>query len=195
MKLFYVLAVLLVHFSSAVAGILDLKSIDLGQLGVLVLLNKGRPSLDGSFCSNEDELLLQDSLNLALPLTRRNLRAGGDEQQHGRELVNCRNACQGFARGSCYVVHSSCKGYRRQLSESDEEEQASPTDEISPRFPQRSLLLNKKLIEKTCSLLVKVVEDELVALIHEVEEGLSSPCLKLAQKKVTLECVLMNDDE
>ena len=193
MKLYYVTTVLLILFSSAVAGIFDIESIDLDQLGVLVLLNKGRPSVDGSFCSPEDESLIQASLNQVLPFTFRNLRAGGDEpKQHGRELVNCRKACQGYARGSCYVVHSSCKGYRRELV-SDEKEEESNTQEKPSRSVPRNLFVIKA-IKKTCSRLLKGVEVPLVSIIHEVE-GLSSPCLKLIQKKIAVECELLDDDE
>ena len=196
MKLYYVTTVLLVLSSSAVAGKLDIiKNIDLDQLGVLVLLNKGQPSTDGSFCSSEDERLLQVSLNQVLPFTRRNLRAGGDEKQDGRMLINCRAQCQGYARGSCYVVHPSCKGYRRELMVSDEKVEESNTNENTSRVVQRSLLLELKAIEKMCSRVMEGVEDQLVAILHAVEGGLSSPCLKLIQKKVTMECKLMSDDE
>ena len=202
MKLYYISTVLLVLCSLTMAVKVDSENMDLDLLGVRVLLNKGRPSVDGSFCSYEDEQLLQASLNQVLPWTRRNLRAGEpqQQQQHGRELVNCRNVCRGFPVGSCYIVYPSCVGYRRELSQSvsNEEEEKEVTvintDEKIPRVLQRSTE-ELKAIEKKCSRMIKGVEDKLMAIIQEVEEGLSSPCLTLVRKKMTVDCELMDDVE
>ena len=202
MKLYYISTVLLVLCSLTMAVKVDSENMDLDLLGVRVLLNKGRPSVDGSFCSYEDEQLLQASLNQVLPWTRRrNLRAGEpqQQQQHGRELVNCRNVCRGFPVGSCYIVYPSCVGYRRELSQSvsnekeEKEETESDTDEKIPRVLQRRSTEQMEAIEKKCSRMIKGVEDKLMAIIQEVEEGLSSPCLTLVRKKMTVDCELMNE--
>ena len=190
MKLNNVVTLFTFLFSSATAlniglGSIDL-DLDLDLLAVRVLLNRGRPSTDGSFCSSEDEKLLQASFNQIPPLTRRNLRADGAQ---GRELVNCRQACRGFAPGSCYIVYSGCARYRRELPVHEEEEEESNINEDTPR----SLLLGLGVIEEQCSLIINQVEDLLVAIIDEIEEGLSSPCSTLVRKKMRLECKLMTD--
>ena len=200
MKLYNVVTLVMFLFSSATAlkidlGIADLGlKLDLDHLAVRILLNRGQPSKDGSFCSSEDEKLLQASLNQVLPFTRRNLRAGGEQ---GRELVNCRQACQGFAPGSCYVVYSGCTRYRRELSEEEEEneqeDQERNTNEDTPRFLQTSMEGIELLFENTCSGIMKRVENQLVAIIKEIDDGLSSPCSTLARKKMRVECELMLD--
>ena len=202
MKLCNVVTLVMFLFSSATALKIDLGIADvdlklqLDHLAVRILLNRGQPSADGSFCSSEDEKLLQASLNQVLPFTRRNLRADG---QHGRELVNCRQACQGFAPGSCYVVYSGCQRYRRELNEEEEEEedeqeeQESNTNADTPRFLQRSMEGIELLFENTCSGIMKRVENQLVSIIKDIDDGLSSPCSKLVRKKMRVECALMLD--
>ena len=191
MELYYVMTFLMFLCSSATALKIDSGSLDLDRLAVRVLLNKGRPSADGSFCSSEDEIRLQSSLNQVLPLTRRNLRA---DSEHGRDLVNCRKVCQGFVPGSCYIVYSGCRGYRRELPASEEEEESN-TNEDTPRFLERSMedMKETDAIEKKCTRAMKRVEDQLVAIIHEIEESLSSPCSALVRKQVRVECELMTD--
>lgn len=192
MKLYCITTILMFLCSSASAAKIDLESVDLGRLAVRVLLNRGRPSVDGAFCSSEDEVLLQTSLNQVLPFTRRNLRASGE---HGRELVNCRRVCQGFPPGQCYIVYSDCVGYRRELTEEEEDE--SNTDEDAPRFLQRNMqdMAKAEAIENKCSGMMKRVEDQLVAIIDTIDDDLSLSCSTLVRKKMRVECELMTDDE
>ena len=200
MKLSNVVTLVLFLFSSATAlkidlGIADL-DLELDHLAVRILLNRGQPVVDGSFCSSEDEQLLQASLNQVLPFTRRNLRVGGGAEQHGRELVNFRQACQGFAPGSCYVVYSGCTRYRRELLVDEEEEQEGEeinTNEDTPRFLQRNMEGIELLFEKKCSGIMKRVENKLAAIIKDIDEELSPPCSTLVQKKMRVECELMMD--
>ena len=188
--LYIVMTLLMFLFSSATALNIDIGSIDLDldNFAIRILLNRGQPTLDGSFCSSEDQELIQSSLNQVIaPLTRRNLRADG---QQGRELVNCRTVCQGFAKGSCYIVYSGCtRGYRRELpvNEEEVEKEDSNANEDTPRS-----MLGLNLLANTCSRIIKPVEDLFVAIINEIDEGLSSPCSALVQKKMRVECELID---
>lgn len=184
MKLYTVMTLLMFFSSSATALNIDIGSIDLDlqNFAVRILLNRGQPTLDGSFCSSKDQDLIQSSLNQVLPLPHRNLRADG---QQGREPVNCRTVCQGFAKGSCYVAYSGCRSYRRELPANEEEvEEESITNEDTPRS-----MLGLSLIANACSTILKPVEDLFVAIINEIDEGLSSPCLTLVRKTMRVECV------
>jgi hypothetical protein len=183
MKFFYVSTFLLFVSTAVNAKLLDKFfdkiGVNLDNVGVRVLLNQGKDATDGSFCNEVDRLILQTLLNVILPLTRRNLRKDG---QQDRDLASCRDACKGFPRGQCYLVYSKCWEYRRALVSDEEEE------EVARRF-----LANNVPIEASekCHGMETLVESQLVKLITQ-DLGLSLPCLQLAEKNVTLTCILMN---
>ena len=175
MKFFnYTSAFLLIVLNTATAKLInkiDLNlNLDLDDVGVQVLLNQGKPTNDGSFCNEDDQVLVQATLNAIFPVARRlNLREGG---QTDRDLASCRENCKGFARGQCYVVYPKCTQYRRELLVNNVVKKIS------------------KEVHEVCRGLEKLVKVQLGKIITEVE-GLSLPCLELAEKPVTVTCVLM----
>ena len=176
MKFFnYTSAFLLIVLNTATAKLInkiDLNlNLDLDDVGVQVLLNQGKPTTDGSFCNEDDQVLVQATLNAIFPVARRlNLREGG---QTDRDLASCRENCKGFARGQCYVAYPKCTEYRREL-----------------RVKGVVKKISKEANER-CREMEELVKGQLVKIITEVE-GLSLPCLELAEKPVTVTCVLMD---
>jgi hypothetical protein len=176
MKFFYYASTFLfIVLNTATAKLIkksDLNfDLNLDKVGVQVLLNKGKATTDGSFCNEDDQVIVQATLNAIFPVARRlNLREGG---QYDRGLASCRENCKGFARGQCYVAYPKCTEYRRELLVNDVIKTIS------------------KEVNEVCRGLEKLVKGQIVKIITEVE-GLSLPCLELAEKPVTLTCVLMD---
>ena len=195
MKLYYVLTLLQILLAAVTANFLNI-GINLDKVGVRVLLNEGNVPTDGSFCNDDDQLLLQASLNEILPITRqRNLR---EEGQQDRKLASCRQLCKGFPRSQCYVVYRDCARYRRTLEgeegDEHEEEEEVEEEEEDEELTRRSLLINLNLsigLGEKCLGLEALVVAQVLKLTSLVG-GLSQSCVTLAQKKKTVKCFVMD---
>ena len=184
MKLYYTLTLLQILLTAVTAKLLNI-GINLDKIGVRVLLNEGKVPTDGSFCNDDDQNILQASLNEILPFTRRlNLREGA---QQDRNLANCQQVCKGFPRNQCYVAYPECTRYRRTLVAEEQEDQEE--EELTRRSLKINLNLSIEANEK-CLGLEKLAEAQVVKVITLVG-GLSLPCLELAEKKITVSCFLM----
>ena len=170
------------------------RTLNQDNIALVVLANKGVPTIDGSFCSDADAETISNTLTESIGNTPgRDLR----DEQNGRMLPSCLTLCAGFPRGQCYLVYSWCSN-RRDLEVEEEKELEKVTTTPNLRGLDRQLAsattTDWKRWEQSHPTEYQMCLDRKAsvesALLNIIESDLVSPkCHKMLLRRFTIGCV------
>jgi hypothetical protein len=182
------------------------------QIGIRIVYNEGQAStVADEYCTVTDLAMMQSTAwnKVYIGLGRRHhVRRGrslaaalSPPPQQQRQLVPsyCTTVCQGFATGTCQVVHRACDDWRRGLGVStsvpDTMETSSAVDpndsdhgSLDP--DQERKLSSSVAAQERCQYELNQVR---VALQSDLSTQISSTCQNLMTKPITLQCVLYHE--
>lgn len=180
---------------SVFADSFDENGIDLDNIAVRVLLNKGKEPKDKdgpAYCTPEDDAILSESFASVFSLKDRL------QDQDDRALLwtaDCNKLCKGYPRSLCYIVYSKCTLKRMLLegNEEHEDEHIYHDEELEGhRFLESEA--SDKAIQK-CFGLKNELEKEVIAIRKQLPSKLSEPCQNLVDMDISVTCALVGTED
>jgi hypothetical protein len=169
------------------------------QIGIRIVYNEGQASIMAAneYCTATDLTMIQSTAwnKVYIGLGHRHhvrrgrsLAAASPPPQQQRQLMPgyCTTVCQGFATGTCQVVHRTCDDWRRELGVSTSVPDKMETSAVDQDDERK--LSSSVAAQERCQYEINQVR---AALQSDLYTQISSTCQNLMTKPITLQCVIV----